>query len=461
MSDLGHLNIPKRKFATDKSARITVLVAHKFLIYTGLFLSICALIFIASVSVDLSLLGFTIIGLCILYLSEIRREDNIKSELSESINRVVIAQEDLLQGVLGNSQDIAKIKEELKTLNQKNINKPFASQTAKEEQSGLNVKLIDPRSPARQVNHPILNSYLSQQRNNTRPQTPEKQSQGRERLYRQSTKTPKHTSPLKPARKTDDESIFSPDTMSDIIVRELIHNAIKNKKIDLFLQPIFRMPSNTIIAYELYARIRAKKDVYIPASRYMQLAQDDEVMAEIDNMLLLQGIEALKESELSESNLSFFINLKPDTLKNRIFMNTLLAFLSDHKNLASNLIFELAQEDFNNVNLSERKIMAALAKIGCQFSLDHCRLIPEDVRALQVMRVRFIKIKSEILLNATGTDKDFTTILRKKRKLESNGIGLIVDHIESEHILARLEEYNIGYAQGYLFGPPDLYSYSY
>lgn len=254
----------------------------------------------------------------------------------------------------------------------------------------------------------------------------------------------------------NDEIMLDDQSLSDMVVRELVHHAVRNNRVDVFIQPILRLPQRQTKYYEMFARIRAKAGVYLPAKRFMTLAAEENVMNTIDNMLLLNGLQALKKNHELNRVSSFFINIKPATIRDQIFMRDLLSFLSQNRELAPSLIFEMRQSDFEFLSSGEQKILDGLAQLGCGLSLDHLRTIPEDIKLLQGRKIRFVKIEAEKMLQATKSDREFADIMRRKRKLEANGIGVIIEKIENESDLLELLDFNINYGQGFLFGKPDL-----
>ena len=266
------------------------------------------------------------------------------------------------------------------------------------------------------------------------------------------------TAPLveDPDATANEEILLEDQSLSDMVVRELVHHAVRNHRIDVFIQPILRLPQRQTKFYEMFARIRAKAGVYLPAKRYMTLASEENVMPAIDNLLLLHGLQALRKNRELDRVASFFINVKPATLRDGAFMRDLLDFLGQNRDMAPSLIFEMQQDDFNTLGTGEQKILKGLARLGCGLSLDNVSAIPSDIKFLMESKIRFVKISADKLLNAARTDRDFADMLRQKRKLEANGIGVIIEKIETETDLLELLDFNVNYGQGFLFGKPDL-----
>lgn len=247
------------------------------------------------------------------------------------------------------------------------------------------------------------------------------------------------------------------EALTDMAVRELLHHAVRDKKIDIFLQPIVRLPQRQTNFYELFARIRAKAGLYLPAQRYMELAMEERLMESIDNILLLECLKVLQVNFEAENKVStYFINIKPATLRNADFMDDLLKFISQNKRMASSLVFEMKQADFDGLSSGERLILDGMAKLGCRFSLDHVSDLPDDIISLYQRNVRFMKIPAQRFLGKDCGYPDFAQMVRRKRRLEVNGIEVIIDRVESEPELLELLDYEVNFGQGFLFGRPDL-----
>jgi len=254
----------------------------------------------------------------------------------------------------------------------------------------------------------------------------------------------------------NDDPFADHASLSDMVVQELIKNAVENERIDIFVQPIVRLPQRKAVAYEIYARIRAKAGLYVPAARYMELARRQNFTGAIDNLLLIRTLEMLKEQAKSGLDTQFFVNIEPASLKNGKFMRGLLSFLANNRTMAKKLVFEMRYADFKTLPAPILQIMNALAMLGSTFSLDHVQDTDIDMRALLKHHVRYLKMKGDWMLTHTKSDLDFTHLWRMKQKLEANGIRVIADRIESDATLLELFDFDPHYGQGFLFGKPDM-----
>jgi len=245
------------------------------------------------------------------------------------------------------------------------------------------------------------------------------------------------------------------NTLSDIVVKELLHHAVKEKDIALFVQPIVRLLDNEVKFYEVFGRVRAREGAYIPAARYMGFARHSGIMENIDHQVLMHCLKGLNATRGAISSPIFFLNVEPRSIQDPEFMNAFLTFLENNTTLAKSLILEIPQLFFEQRERKTDKILHGLKALGCSFSLDHVRNLHIDLEDLHRTQVRFVKISSRMMLQSMQDVRTRNHMVRVKRLLENNGIDVIVEKIESETMLESLQRFEIRYGQGYLFGRPE------
>ena len=259
-----------------------------------------------------------------------------------------------------------------------------------------------------------------------------------------------------------DEKTIAPQALADenthsLVVRESLHKALDQQRMDLFMQPIVNLPQRHTKFYELYGRLRLKPGQYLPAKDYLQVANEEHIVNELDTLFLTNCLNVIKkQTRLREEGFSYFINIKPYTFRSQDFMNKLLRLISEFKEVAYMLIFEMSYHDLLLLSPGERRIMDGLSRIGCRFSVDHLEDIPQDIKYMRRNNVRFAKINAESLINMGRTDRGYSELLTKKQNLEVNGIDLIVEKIEDDKALLEILDFDIKYAQGHLLGRPDF-----
>lgn len=425
------------------------------LITAGIFLGALMLAVLAFISLELAGLAAGFMALCGFIALEIQRRQNW--ELSSSFKFKMMGEnhDALVREVARNRNDIGGLKEGIASL-ANTIEKITDDMPAPSPEEFVFLKRLadtmdeignKPRSPA----------------SNSLKPDPIDQFTVMPRALKPGVPMHDDTIPPEPADDFPQSSLVANDdpfgdhaSLSDMVVQELVHNAVRQGRIDVFAQPILRLPSRQPVAYELFARIRARAGLYIPAEQYMKMARHDNLTADIDTLLLTTCLQSIIARAKDDSSARFFINIEPASLKSGKFMNGLLAFVTKNRDMAKRIAFELHHEAFKTLAPPLLKIMEGLARLGCAFSLDHITGLDFDLRHLQRYNVRYIKINGARILAQSKTEAMFTDFWRRKNKLEANGVAVIADKIERDVDLKELLDFNLNFGQGYLFGKPDL-----
>ncbi len=238
-------------------------------------------------------------------------------------------------------------------------------------------------------------------------------------------------------------------------VLELVQDALRRDRIDLFLQPIVALPQRQPKFYEAFSRIRADDGSFITPDLYLKVAEEQGLMTPIDNLLLFRCVQIVR-SQRNQGPGGFFINISKHTLSDQSFLREFIDFLESNAELAPYLIFEFAQADLSMQDGEIADELQRLARLGFRFSIDQVRSLNFNMDELHARRFKFIKIDIETLISEKREKGHPNAIKGIRDAFFRNGIDLIVEKIEDDATLIDLLEDHIDYGQGYLFGEPKL-----
>lgn len=244
---------------------------------------------------------------------------------------------------------------------------------------------------------------------------------------------------------------------ADPAIVRLIDDAVTGGRVEMFLQPVMRLPQRKVRYYELYARLRARAGVYMPASDYASAAMTGKKMEDIDRLLLTDCLDLLRTTRGLDRATPFFVNVGPGVFRHPGFMQKLLAFLGTHRDLSARLIFEMPQDAYKSLNPAVIEIMKGLSKLGCQFSMDHVHdFMALDPLFLREHHVGFIKIEAGFFLSSADDSQARARLMRLRRALDNAAITVIAERVETEAQGMEIIDFDIAYGQGHLYGKPDV-----
>ncbi len=244
--------------------------------------------------------------------------------------------------------------------------------------------------------------------------------------------------------------------VDDPEVIDIVREALRLDRVDVYLQPIVSLPQRKSRYYECYTRIRSEDGKVIGPGQYIGVAEREGMVSAIDNMLLFRCVQLIRRTQKRNYDTAFFCNISRESLSDTAFIGDFVDFVSENPDLASKLYFEFGQRDFETAPPATIGNLARLADLGFRFSLDQVTHLNLDIQGLSAKNFRFVKVDASFLLDKN--DELVGDIAREdiKKMLDRDGLDLIVEKIEDERQVVELLEFEIDYGQGYLFGEPRL-----
>jgi cyclic-di-GMP phosphodiesterase TipF (flagellum assembly factor) len=239
----------------------------------------------------------------------------------------------------------------------------------------------------------------------------------------------------------------------DLAMLNRVREAVENKRIDFYLQPIVSLPQRKPRFYEAFSRLRDADDKVLKPAIYLEAAERANKIGVIDNMILMRCIQALRDEKQRSPRLAVFCNLSPATIYDTSFFNQLSDYLELNNDLATNLIFEFTYPAIQTMHPRVMENLNAIAAKGFEFSIDHVHSIDLDWEGLRARNFCFAKAPASLLLAASRGDETSIARLRAFRKrLGDADLDLIAEKIEFENHMPEILSLGIDYGQGNLFG---------
>jgi cyclic-di-GMP phosphodiesterase TipF (flagellum assembly factor) len=243
---------------------------------------------------------------------------------------------------------------------------------------------------------------------------------------------------------------------------ETVREALAQNRVDLYLQPVVSLPQRRIVFYESFSRLRDESGRVMMPAEYLSVAEPEGLMSAIDNLLLFRCVQIVRRLAKSDRKVGIFCNISLASLADEVFFPQFLDFLSQNRDLAGALIFELGQEAFAERGSTEARNMGKLADLGFRFSLDKVRDLDFDFADLARADVKFLKISADVLLDQL-LEVEGRLALRAMRDLQASdfaaltrryGVEVIAEKVEAERQVIDILELDVGFGQGHLFGEP-------
>jgi len=241
---------------------------------------------------------------------------------------------------------------------------------------------------------------------------------------------------------------------SESEVLNIMHHALEDNRVDLYLQAIVALPSRKTVHYEAYSRVRDEEDKVIFPSQYIRLAEDKGLVGTLDNLLLFRCIQVIRRLGPRRPDIRFFCNISSVSLNDKEFFPQFIDFMVENYELADRLVFEFSQQDVMRHSPQVERSLTILGRKGFRFSMDQVMDMHMDIADLSSRYFRYIKLDPTTIMTSNGDIHPDDL----KESFSRYNIELIVEKVEDESTIVEILDLGFDFGQGYLFGEPKISS---
>lgn len=245
----------------------------------------------------------------------------------------------------------------------------------------------------------------------------------------------------------------SAPSFADAQVLDIVRDALRENRVELYVQPIVDLPQRRRRHFECFSRMRAPDGTLVGPDRYLPLAESAGLVSAIDNMLLFRCVQLVRRMQSTNADMGVFVNISEHTLADTRFFSEFVNFMAQNAELAHNLVFELAESHTRRLSETQWAELDRLGSIGFRFSMDQVTDIDIEAYTLAKRNFRFVKIEARKLLDFADSARG-SAFPRIRASMIDAKLALIVEKIEADPLLVEILDLEVDYGQGFLFGEP-------
>lgn len=255
-------------------------------------------------------------------------------------------------------------------------------------------------------------------------------------------------------KRTSSKALDEPSLDVDRSILRAVRSAVDRNKVDLYLQPIVKLPQRKPMFYEAFSRIRTEGGDLIRPAQYLRSAENLGAMPILDKMLLVRAIQVLRRLLSRKADAVVVCNISAHSIADNDFFNDFRKLLLAKSDLSEHMIFEFDQETVESLGAIEEESLRSLKSLGFHFAVDNVTNLSMDFNRLLELGFHYVKVSADVLLSSKHDGFNDIHPADIPRYLARNGLQLIVDHIENENQVVELLDFDVTLGQGFLFAAP-------
>jgi diguanylate cyclase (GGDEF)-like protein len=236
-----------------------------------------------------------------------------------------------------------------------------------------------------------------------------------------------------------------------------LRELLKEHAIEMWFQPIFRIESKELLAFEALLRMPRTPELSGPEEAF-EIAQRMGRSHDLDLMCAGAALDAAGELD---PGTKLFINLDPATLMHSDFSGQELLAMVEARNInPKRVVFEITEKTTAPISRLTRQV-DALHECGFGVALDDVGSGNSGLEMLRLIKFDYVKIDRSVVLDAMNSGPGRAVILAIVAFARETGAFMIAEGIEDREMLesvdldeAGLHSFWVQGVQGFFFGRP-------
>jgi len=250
-------------------------------------------------------------------------------------------------------------------------------------------------------------------------------------------------------------NISSVDQESRLYWSDEIDDALQDRRLQHFYQPIFNIREGAISHWECLIRMRPKNgEGMIPPGKFMPIAESTGQVRLTDRWGLEEACRRLAQL-VGVPGAHLSVNLSGRSLDDESTLAVLRNALRKYDIDGDRLILEITETHALADIQAAANLMKRFRDLGCKFSLDDFGVGYTSFRYLKELPVDYVKIDGSFISGLTRHKDDQVFVKTLTDAVHGFGKQVVAEFVEDRETLDLLTQFEVDYAQGYFIGKPE------
>ncbi len=232
--------------------------------------------------------------------------------------------------------------------------------------------------------------------------------------------------------------------------------AIREKRIDAYFQPIVCTQSWKAIKYETLCRLTSAEGEILNTQEAISVAEDLNLISELDLVVAELAIDARKQlSKIHGRDIEICFNISINAGKpiKSLFKNV-ARMLRKHVKDLPYITLELTESAYFNSESSNSEILHRLRKSGLKVAIDDFGTGYSSFAYLKNGNFDILKIDREFIKDITLGSHNYYIVKMITELSHTLGVEVVAEGVENEEEIKILQSLNVDLIQGYYFDRP-------
>lgn len=224
-------------------------------------------------------------------------------------------------------------------------------------------------------------------------------------------------------------------------------SAYRDKRLQLFFQPVVDAKTSKTVSFEALLRIRSKNSEMISAGPFILIAEKLGFIHHIDQFVLRCAAKKL----LDDPSLKLSVNISTLTMENGEWLQTAKKAFKGN-NIAQRLTIELTETALPQDNGVILKFIQKVKALGCKIAIDDFGSGNTSFKQLKIVKADILKIDGIFIKDINHNPDSILFVDTLLKFARAHNLTTVAEFVETEEIAKTLLKLGVDCIQGYYFG---------
>ncbi len=234
---------------------------------------------------------------------------------------------------------------------------------------------------------------------------------------------------------------------------DFLRNAMREDRIEAFLQPIIEVQTNNVMAYEVLVRIRDGKTI-VPAGEFIDVAEELGMAKELDREVFRKGLAHYAKISKTHPHAKLFFNLFPRSFNDLAWVRGIPDLVHSVGVPCESIVLEITEREALPNLIQVRTVLEELRTSKITIALDDFGSGFSSFLYLKYLSIDYVKIEGSFVRQIVEDDRDRIIVEQINSMAHKFGLKTIAEFVEDEATAKMLVEIGVDFAQGYYYGRP-------
>lgn len=237
--------------------------------------------------------------------------------------------------------------------------------------------------------------------------------------------------------------------------KKIIEDALKENRIEIYLQPIYSVEKKKFVSAEVLSRIIEKDGTVIQPYKFIDVAERTGLITQVEDMVFEKACRLINEEKLWQLGLEYIeVNLSVKKGESSKLHEKYQVVLEKYDVEPSRINLEITETASISAKENLLKNMNTMIAEGIRFSLDDFGSGESNLNYIIEMPVSIVKFDKDMTQGYFMNPRAKMVMTATVGMIHSLNLKVVAEGVEEKEQLDEMIALGVDYIQGYYFSKP-------